>query len=110
MSADAKPSGRLSDLARELKALREEREEKLKDIQYKCFICGINRDVFDAKLMDVTGGKTGFDAHTENDHNMWAYMYYLIHIREVENQVRSANVLESSPAGQCYACLWDILT
>ena len=92
------------------KALREEREEKLKDIQYKCFICGINRDVFDAKLMDVTGGKTGFDAHTENDHNMWAYMYYLIHIREVENQVRPANVLESSPARHFYACLWDILT
>ena len=29
------------------------------DIKYKCFICGINRDVFDARMIDSTAGKTG---------------------------------------------------
>ena len=39
------------------KALREEREETDKDIRFKCFICGINRDVFDSKIMEKTAGK-----------------------------------------------------
>jgi hypothetical protein len=42
------------------KALREEREETDKDIRFKCFVCGINRDVFDSRITS-TGGKTGND-------------------------------------------------
>ena len=62
------------------KSLREEREETLKDIRYKCFICGINRNQFDS------AAPGGFEYHIKNEHNMWVYMYYLIHIREIEDK------------------------
>lgn len=62
------------------KKLREEREETLKDIRYKCFTCGINRNLFDS------AAPGGFEFHIKNEHNMWIYMYYLIHIREIEDK------------------------
>lgn len=55
--SDANP--RTGIIVDSFKALREEREETEKDIKYKCFICGINRDVFDSRLITSTGGKTG---------------------------------------------------
>lgn len=30
--------------------------------------------------------RAGFDKHTDDDHNMWVYMYFLIHIREIEDK------------------------
>jgi hypothetical protein len=39
------------------------------DIKYKCFICGINRDVFDARMIDSTAGKTGAQGHERRNQN-----------------------------------------
>lgn len=47
-----------------------------------CYICNMPRHTLD-RLGD------GFDNHVANDHNMWAYVNYLVHIR----CVRSLGVL-----------------
>jgi hypothetical protein len=46
-------------------------------------LCAEAARVYSVKL-DATC--TGFDKHTEDDHNMWIYMYFLIHIREIEDK------------------------
>jgi hypothetical protein len=69
------------------KALREENEKTEKDIKHKCFICGLSRDIFDS-------GPGGFHSHTKEEHNMWMYMYFLIHIREMQDKTE-LNGIES---------------
>ena len=61
------------------KQLREAREEVEKDVVSKCFICGIDRNQFDLARSG------GFALHCKEEHNMWLYMYYLIHIKEKES-------------------------
>lgn len=74
------------------KALREENEQKEKDITNKCFICGQSRNIFDS-------GPGGFQAHVKEEHNMWMYMYFLIHIREMEDKTE-LNGIESYVYGK----------
>ena len=45
-------------------------------------------------MVQADAGKTGFDKHTDDDHNMWMYMYYLIHIGEIEDKTE-LNGIES---------------
>ncbi len=45
-------------------------------------------------MVQADVGKTGFDKHTDDDHNMWMYMYYLIHIGEIEDKTE-LNGIES---------------
>ena len=40
-----------------------------------CFICGLNRQTLDR---DTEGG---FDAHSMEDHEVWNYVYFLIHLQ-----------------------------
>jgi hypothetical protein len=40
-----------------------------------CFICGIERQTFDRNA------EGGFSKHIERDHNLWAYVYYLVHLQ-----------------------------
>ena len=40
-----------------------------------CFICGMDR-----LTLDTQGG--GFEKHIHSEHNMWAYAFMLIHIRQ----------------------------
>ncbi|KAL1529829.1 hypothetical protein AB1Y20_000761 [Prymnesium parvum] len=40
-----------------------------------CFICGIDRFTFDNK-------GEGFEHHVKKDHNMWAYMFLMIYLRD----------------------------
>ena len=54
--------------------LRDERRSIFEDQEDKCFICNMERYVF------FEGDGEGFDAHVANDHNMWNYIYYLIHL------------------------------
>ena len=46
-------------------------EEDMKNV---CFICGLERDVFD-QFAD------GFENHIERDHNLWNYLYFLYHLK-----------------------------
>ena len=54
--------------------LRDEKKAIFEDQEDKCFICNMERYVF------FEGDGEGFDAHVANDHNMWNYIYYLIHL------------------------------
>ncbi|EKX53016.1 hypothetical protein GUITHDRAFT_101463 [Guillardia theta CCMP2712] len=58
------------------KRLREEREEVQKDIERKCFICGLPRNFFDSEAAG------GFAVHCKRDHNIWMYMYFLVHLKQ----------------------------
>jgi hypothetical protein len=54
--------------------LREAKKEKLIDTSEKCFICGINKAVFDNQ------GPNMFTKHIEQSHNMWAYLCFMVFI------------------------------
>ena len=62
------------------KQLRESREQVEKDVVGKCFICGIDRNEFD---LAKSGG---FAVHCKEEHNMWLYMYFLIHMKEKDSR------------------------
>ena len=62
------------------KQLRETREEVEKDVVSKCFICGIERNAFDLARSG------GFAIHCKEEHNMWLYMFFLVHTKEKESR------------------------
>jgi len=55
--------------------LRAEKGAKKANMENFCFICGLDRFT-----LDTNGG--GFDEHIEKHHNMWNYVYMLVHLRE----------------------------
>lgn len=57
--------------------LRLAKLERLKDTQEICFICGINKQVFDRDKISK-----GFKHHIKNEQNMWNYLYFIIYIWE----------------------------
>eukprot|EP00753_Platysulcus_tardus_P010959 PLAT3172.1.p1 GENE.PLAT3172.1~~PLAT3172.1.p1 ORF type:complete len:3198 (-),score=1828.26 PLAT3172.1:113-9706(-) len=54
--------------------LRGQATEKLDDMKDRCFICNIDRYTFDRQ-------GNGFDFHIKNDHNMWQFLYYIVHVQ-----------------------------
>jgi hypothetical protein len=44
----------------------------------KCFICDIDKEIFDR----AADGPDGFKIHVKRDHNMWNYMYFIFLIWE----------------------------
>ena len=54
--------------------LRDEKKSIFEDQEDKCFICNMEKYVF------YEGTGEGFEPHIANDHNMWNYIYYLIHL------------------------------
>lgn len=54
--------------------LRSISQAKIEDMKTMCYICNMPRHTLD-RLGD------GFDNHVAHDHNMWAYVNYLVHIR-----------------------------
>jgi hypothetical protein len=57
--------------------LREEKLERLKDTFETCFICGIDKQMFDRNKESK-----GFKVHIKKEHNMWNYLYFIIYIWE----------------------------
>jgi hypothetical protein len=55
--------------------LRAERAAKLDDMVNSCFICSLPSHHFD----NVDGG---FARHIREDHNMWAYVYYVMYLEQ----------------------------
>jgi hypothetical protein len=51
--------------------------ERLKDTKEVCFICGIDKQVFDRDKLSK-----GFNVHIKVEHNMWNYLFFIIHIWE----------------------------
>jgi ribosomal protein L17 len=58
--------------------LREEQARVKADTEGVCFICGIDRQVFDRASAEPEGFKT----HTKVDHNMWNYLYFIFMLWE----------------------------
>lgn len=56
--------------------LREESMLVAEDIKNKCFMCNIDRYTLDRDTEE------GFDFHTEKDHNLWNYVYFIIHLKQ----------------------------
>jgi hypothetical protein len=59
-------------------ALREEQNERRKDTENICFICGIEKLVFDR----LTEKRDGFSIHIRDDHHMWNYARFMIFLWE----------------------------
>ncbi|XP_060075349.1 inositol 1,4,5-trisphosphate receptor type 1-like [Ylistrum balloti] len=66
--------GIIVDTFSELRDLKWRTESDMKDT---CFICSRNSYDF-----EHTG--KGFDHHVRNEHNMWAYVFFLIHLDDVK--------------------------
>jgi len=64
--------GIIVDTFSELRDLKWQTEE---DMNSKCFIC--SRSSYDFEHYG-----TGFDYHVKKEHNMWAYLFYFIHLDE----------------------------
>lgn len=58
--------------------LREEKNERMRDTEMVCFICGIDKQVFDRAANDPNG----FKVHIRDDHFMWNYMCFIFFIWE----------------------------
>jgi len=58
--------------------LREEKEERVANTEGVCFICGIEKHVFDRAANDPDG----FNIHIGEDHNMWAYLNFVFFLWE----------------------------
>jgi hypothetical protein len=50
---------------------------RLRNTLETCFICSINKQIFDRDRKS-----SGFAAHIKNEHNMWNYVFFIIYIWE----------------------------
>eukprot|EP00744_Colponema_vietnamica_P004964 GILI01007336.1.p1 GENE.GILI01007336.1~~GILI01007336.1.p1 ORF type:complete len:878 (+),score=219.16 GILI01007336.1:344-2635(+) len=66
--------------------LRDERRAIQTDITERCFICGIDKNEFDNK------SKTDFNTHTDCDHNVYAYLNFIVYIKN--RQITDCNGVE----------------
>lgn len=55
------------------KELRDEKNNMYDDMQNICYICGIERLVFDKEA-------DGFENHIERDHQLWNYIEFLFYL------------------------------
>jgi hypothetical protein len=54
--------------------LRDEKSDNDNDMHNKCYICNFERLIFDKNA------EGGFIRHIEHDHNLWEYVYYIVHL------------------------------
>ncbi len=57
--------------------LRDEHNQRDNFLRQFCFMCGLNRSVFDA---NVSKGSTNYDNHIASEHNLWDYVFFLIYL------------------------------
>lgn len=85
--------------------IREERAEKLADSDRRCFICGINKEIFDRRNLS-------WAQHIYVDHNLHSYLAYMLYCRNkltvqcngVEKRVKEAciqNKIDFFPMNDC---------
>ena len=55
--------------------LREKSSMQLDDMKNVCYICGLNRQTLDRDTEE------GFEIHNSEDHEVWNYVYFLIHLQ-----------------------------
>lgn len=59
-------------------SLRADKVERLRDTLETCFICGIDKKIFDR----AADGPEGFKYHVKMEHNMWNYLFFIFHLWE----------------------------
>ena len=55
--------------------LRDDKKNRKDDTENRCFICNIDRQVFDKDGV-------GFEHHIRNDHYLWNYINYKVYLKE----------------------------
>ncbi|ORZ24144.1 hypothetical protein BCR42DRAFT_402338 [Absidia repens] len=55
--------------------LRDERSSVQQDMKNSCFICSVPAVEFQRHA------KRGFEDHVKNDHNIWQYLFFLVHLK-----------------------------
>ncbi|KAF0686011.1 Aste57867_22165 [Aphanomyces stellatus] len=63
--------------------LRTEASERDDRKRNQCFVCGLPRDAYDNHYIQL-GIPNGFDKHIAEEHNMWNYLYFLVHVNSKE--------------------------
>jgi len=53
--------------------IREENDEMMEDVKNRCFICSIDRSIFQQHLLT-------FEDHKKNSHNIMSYIEYLVYL------------------------------
>jgi hypothetical protein len=58
-------------------AIRDEESNALEDMKSRCFICGLENGIFERHGQ-------GFQKHILEDHNMWSYLFFMIHLQQTD--------------------------
>jgi hypothetical protein len=59
--------------------LRDNKKRNEEDMLNVCYICNIERLIFDKN------SEGGFERHIKNDHNLWQYVFYIVHLEEKDH-------------------------
>jgi hypothetical protein len=59
--------------------LREQKNFMDTDKKNQCFICNLERFTFDKEC------EGGFTRHISKDHNLWYYVYYIVHLQSKDS-------------------------
>eukprot|EP00638_Chattonella_subsalsa_P020525 CAMPEP_0117867422 /NCGR_PEP_ID=MMETSP0950-20121206/7965_1 /TAXON_ID=44440 /ORGANISM="Chattonella subsalsa, Strain CCMP2191" /LENGTH=228 /DNA_ID=CAMNT_0005718975 /DNA_START=255 /DNA_END=942 /DNA_ORIENTATION=+ len=59
--------------------MRDQMNEIRQDARGRCFICHIEKDRFDQY------GNNSFEQHVKHEHNMWHYIWFMIHLEDIED-------------------------
>lgn len=59
--------------------LREQKNFMDRDKKNICFICSLDRFIFDKE------SEGGFTRHISKDHNLWQYVYYIVHLQSKDS-------------------------
>lgn len=54
--------------------LRSEKQQKEEVLRNTCFVCGLNRSLFENRTVT-------FEEHIQNEHNLWHYLYFIVLIK-----------------------------
>ena len=57
----------------EFASLKDAMNERLEDTRNTCYICGLDRELFERNNID-------FDVHVKKDHYLWNYIYYIAYL------------------------------
>ena len=55
-------------------SLRDQKKKNEEDMHNVCYICNFERLIFEKQKQG------GFERHIKNDHNLWQYIYYIVHL------------------------------
>jgi hypothetical protein len=61
-------------------ALRGEKVERQKILESECFVCGLQRGVYDD--LGLGPGTPSFVQHLATDHDLWMYVYFVAYLKE----------------------------